>query len=139
MLSGALQQLGRHDECLQVTRQALPVVERHIESNPDDDAALGRAAILGGIAGRARARGGPRGASRQRPARRLRGLYNAACAYACISRRDRALELLDQAVRHGRGHLAWIEHDEDLASLRGDPRFDAILKQLRTANGSAPA
>ena len=42
-----------------------------------------------------------------------------------------ALQLLDRAVAHGRGNLAWIEHDEDLAALRGEPGFKLILDRIR--------
>jgi hypothetical protein len=46
--------------------------------------------------------------------------------------------LLDRAVRHGRGPLRWIETDDDLASLHGDPRFDAIIEQIRSAADQPP-
>ena len=65
------------------------------------------------------------------------GLYNAACTCAILGERDRALELLDRAVQNGRGSLAWTENDEDLANLRGDPRFAAIIERVRAANSQA--
>ena len=36
----------------------------------------------------------------------------------------------------GRGYLAWMENDEDLANLRGDPRFTAIIDRLRSADSA---
>ncbi|MGO4551825.1 tetratricopeptide repeat protein [Lysobacter sp. 2RAF19] len=58
-------------------------------------------------------------------------LYNGACFHALDGDADRAIELLERAVQHGEGSLAWIEHDSDLWSLRPYPRFEAIVAQLR--------
>jgi len=62
--------------------------------------------------------------------------YNCACAFAKMGERDRALELLQQAVRFGRGNLGWIEHDPDLDALRGDPRFEALVAGLGAGSGT---
>jgi hypothetical protein len=40
---------------------------------------------------------------------------------------------LERAERTGRGGLRWIEADDDLASLHGDPRFDAMIERIRLA------
>ena len=57
-------------------------------------------------------------------------LYNAACTYTHLGDRERALELLGRAVATGGGFREWIEHDPDLADLRGLPRFREILARL---------
>ena len=44
--------------------------------------------------------------------------------------KDEALECLEKAVQNGFGHGGWIDHDSDLDSLRGDPRFEALKKRL---------
>jgi hypothetical protein len=44
--------------------------------------------------------------------------------------KDRALELLDQAVQQGFGYRAWLEKDSDLDPVRDDPRFAKILARL---------
>jgi hypothetical protein len=41
-----------------------------------------------------------------------------------------AMTCLSQAIENGFGHKEWLEHDSDLDSLRGDPRFKALLKKL---------
>jgi hypothetical protein len=33
-------------------------------------------------------------------------------------------------VQNGFGHREWIEHDPDLDSLRGHPRYQALLSRL---------
>jgi hypothetical protein len=95
-------------------RAAVAASERRLQRRPDDVRALLLGAVQAAIAG-----------DRQR-----------AIAYG---ERDRALELLDHAVRHGRGNLGWIENDADLDSLRGDPRFESILARLRGTAAGAPA
>ena len=68
---------------------------------------------------------------------RRRKVLRVACAYAVRGDCDRAIELLDRAVRGGRGNLGWIENDPDLDALRGDPRFAAIVGRLRAAAAGA--
>jgi tetratricopeptide (TPR) repeat protein len=58
------------------------------------------------------------------------GQYNLACALARAGRKPQALERLARAADAGYGRRADWQADEDLASLRGDPRFDALLARL---------
>jgi len=53
--------------------------------------------------------------------------YNVACIHALEGAREEALAYLAEAVRAGFGNRSWFERDPDLASLRGDPRFEALL------------
>ncbi len=57
-------------------------------------------------------------------------LYNAACTYTHMGDHERALDLLERAVSAGHGFRDWIEHDSDLDSLRGLPRYREILARL---------
>ena len=57
-------------------------------------------------------------------------LYTLACAAMLNGERERALDLLDQAVADGRGDKAWLLADNDLAPLHGDPRFEAITGRM---------
>lgn len=59
-------------------------------------------------------------------------LYNTACAQASLGDKRAALDALSAAVGEagfadGRGAAA----DEDLAPLRGDPAFEALVGRLR--------
>lgn len=53
--------------------------------------------------------------------------YNLACAYSRQGRKTPAFDSLKKAVELGYRAADQIKNDPDLESLRGDPRFDAIL------------
>jgi tetratricopeptide (TPR) repeat protein len=56
-------------------------------------------------------------------------LYNLACAYARTGDKDRALDTLERSVAAGFRQRQLMERDEDLASLRDDPRYRAALER----------
>ncbi|WP_218779745.1 gliding motility protein GldB-related protein [Hymenobacter crusticola] len=56
--------------------------------------------------------------------------YNAACAYARAHTPDRALIELKAAAKLGWHNVALARDDDDLASLRQLPAFDAMLKRM---------
>jgi hypothetical protein len=49
----------------------------------------------------------------------------------CDGERERALDLLERAAAAGRGYRGWIEQDSDLAELREEPRFRALIDGMR--------
>ena len=53
--------------------------------------------------------------------------YNAACCRARLGEKERALTLLEQAAEGYRGDRSSWARDPDLASLRDEPRFRAVL------------
>jgi tetratricopeptide (TPR) repeat protein len=57
--------------------------------------------------------------------------YNLACAYAQAGRRDEALTALETAVADGYTGKREMAEDADLAPLRGEARFQALLQKLR--------
>ena len=62
--------------------------------------------------------------------------YNFACGAALAGHRDDAFQYLRQAVDHGYNDAGHLAQDDDLQSLRSDPRFAALIQQLRA---KAPA
>ena len=54
--------------------------------------------------------------------------YNLACLEAQAGEHDAALEMLVAAIRAGYTRLDHIRTDPDLAPLRADPRFEALLR-----------
>ena len=53
--------------------------------------------------------------------------YNLACLEAVQGRRDNALEALRKAVAARPDVANWARDDDDLESLRGDPKFRALV------------
>jgi tetratricopeptide (TPR) repeat protein len=66
------------------------------------------------------------------PGRSTRGIawYNLACAYARLGQADRAIAALEQAFSEGVNERRTYEQDSDLASLRSNPRFVALLGRM---------
>ena len=54
-------------------------------------------------------------------------LYNVACVYALLGEKDLAIGCLEKSVTRGWGQRDWMEHDPDLASIRDDLRFQALV------------
>jgi tetratricopeptide (TPR) repeat protein len=125
-----LTRLGRPDDALVALRRGLQVAEKHLELNPDD----ARALVLGAAAlvqlGEAE-----RGLEWTRRAYAIDSedsgiLYNVACVYALVRQTEDAFSCLEKAIQNGFGHREWLETDSDFDSLRGDPRFQALLNGL---------
>ncbi|MCM2312906.1 MAG: tetratricopeptide repeat protein [Steroidobacteraceae bacterium] len=55
-------------------------------------------------------------------------LYNCACLYARLGETDRALDTIGRAIDGGYENFRWMQHDPDLDSLRGDPRFQQLVQ-----------
>ena len=70
------------------------------------------------------------------PGPNTRGLayYNMACAYARLKNADKAFEMLSKAIDEGYVVRNSFETDTDLAGLRTDGRFKAILDRLPKGN-----
>jgi TolB-like protein/Flp pilus assembly protein TadD/predicted RNase H-related nuclease YkuK (DUF458 family) len=130
LMQGPLQSLGRVEDSRDAVRRGLEVAEKHLELNPDDARALylgaGALVILGER---------DRGLEWVRRAFAIDPddsavLYNVACTYALLRRPDDAIMCLERAVQNGFGHREWLDNDSDLASLRDDPRFEALRTRL---------
>jgi tetratricopeptide (TPR) repeat protein len=120
---------GRHEEALVAYRTALEVVERHQRLHPDDPrAATIRAVALCRL-------GIPKeGLEWARRALEIdpedAGVrYNVACLYALEGEHDQALDSLETCVKLGFGNFEWISRDPDLASLHGNERFQALVRE----------
>lgn len=61
-------------------------------------------------------------------------IYNLGCAYALQEKTDLAFEALNRAIEAGLNNAAFLETDPDLAGIRPDARFTALLERI--AQGS---
>ena len=125
-----LRSLNRIADAEKALRQGVELANKHLELNPDDVRALY-------LSAGALIQLGDRASALERAGRALTldpedsaVLYNVACVYALGGQADEALGCLEKAVQNGFGHRAWLENDSDFDSLRGDPRFVALLERL---------
>jgi len=125
-----LTKLGRRADAEAALRKGLQVSEKHLELNPDD----ARALYLGA---NCLIQVGDRERALEWASRALAldsedsiVLYNVACVYARGGLADKAIGCLEKAIQNGFGHREWLDNDPDFDSLRGDPRFQALLKRV---------
>lgn len=130
LIPAALDAIGEHTRAEAIASEAVAGLQHQVELDPDNVRAL---YMLASMLARVGRRGD--GIPYLEHALRLRPddyatLYNAACYYSLAGDVDRALELLERACKFGGGNREWIERDNDLAALRGNPRFNALLARL---------
>jgi TolB-like protein/Flp pilus assembly protein TadD len=128
LLSSVYVGLGRADEARAAQQSALTLSERRLKLVPDDERALYLGAgSLSSLGDSGRAREWAKRAVAMEPDDSA-VLYNVACVYALLGLKDSAIDCLESAIKNGFGHWEWIEHDSDFESLRGHPRFQALVK-----------
>jgi adenylate cyclase len=122
---------GRGAESLAVNAESLRRAERILALNPRDVRVLslgtGAWQAIGDLS---RAREWSRRALDIDPTD-MGALINSALMYAKAGMKDDALDLMERALGLGWGKRDWIEHDSDYDSLRGEPRFQALLARLK--------
>lgn len=64
-------------------------------------------------------------------------MYNLACAYAHLDQKDLAFDWLFKAIDSGFDEASTIRRDEDLDSLRGDPRYRKAVEIARAKESGA--
>ena len=107
------------------------MLERHLKLNPDDARAYhlgaGTLVVLGDVD---RAKRWLRRAIEIDPNDPI-VLYNVACNLATLGEIDDSIRYLARVIKAGTISAAWIRNDDDLANLRGDPRFEKLLETLK--------
>ena len=126
----ALHELGPANKTREADQQAVDLINKYLELNPNE----ARAYSLGASP---LARLGEREHSKQWSEQAIAlapndpvVLYNAACTLAQLGEHDRALDGLERSIEAGVAVGDWIKHDPDFESLRDHPRFQAIVKRI---------
>jgi tetratricopeptide (TPR) repeat protein len=127
LLGGTYATLGRTAEAQVGYRRQLAAASKRLELNPDDPRAL----YMGGTA-LSRLGESARAKDWAKQALAINAgdatvLYNVACIYSTSGETEEAIALLERSVAAGFGHWSWIENDSDFESLRGHPRFQALM------------
>lgn len=121
------ERVGQPEKARALRQQQRGALERHLEWVPDDV----RARIL--LANSYAFLGNETEAVRElQRAVALRPndaniLYNAACTYGILRKKEEALALLRQAKENGWSNPEWGARDPDLACLHGDPEFERLV------------
>jgi TolB-like protein/Flp pilus assembly protein TadD len=130
LLASIYHGLGRMAEAQATGRRCIGVIEKHLALHPDSARALYLGAIVWmQLNEPARATAWAERALAMDPDEPLT-LYNVACFYALQKKTDQALDVLERAVRQGFADQETMVHDADFDSLRGHPRFQALVDRL---------
>jgi eukaryotic-like serine/threonine-protein kinase len=65
--------------------------------------------------------------------------YAFACTASAADQPDDALSYLQEAVNRGLKDADGLATDNDLKSLRSNPRFQRLIAELKVPTGSTPA
>lgn len=129
-----LQGSGHHEQALAEAEEAIAVIEKNAKNHPDDVSGLDLGALSLLQLGREDdAKKWLQRALKHDPDDAI-VLYNAACGYASMNDVERSLDYLEQALERGTISLDWMRNDEDLASLRANPRYLALSQKLEQQN-----
>ncbi len=129
-LGGAYAAMGMHAEATAARRRAVKLIEERLDLNPDDARAYNLGATtLAKLGNMSRALDFAAKSLSIEPDDPL-VLFNVACLYALIDRREEALGYLERSVMNGFGHKESMQTDSDLDSIRRTPWFGAIVQAM---------
>jgi serine/threonine protein kinase/Flp pilus assembly protein TadD len=128
LLVGVYKSLGREAEATAAGHRALKLAKKQLEFHPDDARALYfGAARLCQLGDRARSLEWAKRALEIDPGD-TGILYNVACVFALLGEAEEAINCLEKVITYGAWFKGWAAKDSELDSLRGFPRFQALMK-----------
>ena len=129
-LAQAYRALGMMDESNAADRRAIRLMQERLELNPSDARAANLLAATYATMGESEKAVDYADRSLAIDPDDAMLLYNVCCTYTLLGRNDEAIACLERAVDKGFGHREWIDHDPDLNPLRGNPRFESIMRGM---------
>ena len=128
LMASALHGLGRQETAHAAYERGLAAAQKHLLIHPEDARALYFGAnALSQIGDKERSLQWAARAQAIEPDE-PQVLYNVACVYALLGESAHAIDCLERSTTHGWAQRQWMAHDPDLASLRGDPKFEKLVK-----------
>jgi adenylate cyclase len=137
LVGTALKSAGRLDAARKATLRAVDVTRKYVALNPDDVVATGRGACV--LVESGFVEEGLRWADRAYAMNPGLGGYNVACAYLLAGNNSRALDILEAVHQSSSLHVDWLENDADMAPIRDEPRFKAIIAALKESGSATSA
>ncbi len=136
-LGNSLGALGKREAYLNLLQRQISALENHLKHVPED----ARARILLG-AGYAELGRAQDALKELNLAVTLRAgeasiLYNAACLYATLEKKQEAMDCLKKAWEAGFRDASHARRDPDLAPLRDDPEFDRMYPEKKPGAANA--
>ena len=127
LLAQVYRALGQDDKRDDARKRTLEVIEKRLETSPDDARALCFGSI--NLIEDGQTERGMEWLERAENslANDALNLYNVACVYANIGEIDKALDCLEKSHRSGMAEVDWMMNDSDLDTLRDHPRFKALI------------
>lgn len=125
-IMNSLGALAKNEALRNLSVQHAQVLESHLKNVPED--ARARALLAGSYAEVGRPEDAAREANLAMALRpnEANVLYNLACVYCQLARKDDALNALTKAWNAGFREASWARNDPDLALLHGDAEFERL-------------
>jgi TolB-like protein/Flp pilus assembly protein TadD len=131
LLPTVYESLGRPRDKVESARRGIAAAREHLKCHPDDVRAmylLAGALVVVGEPDQGRELAEK--ALFFSPDSPPDVLYNCACTFAQLGEIERALDCLERMNLAALANRDWVEHDSDLKSLHGHPRFQKLLELL---------
>jgi tetratricopeptide (TPR) repeat protein len=135
-IQNSLGALGKRDAERQIRIRRVDLLERHLKPVPED--ARARVLLASDYAALGRYEDAIREANLAIAIRPNEAtiLYNAACVFCKMEKRQDALAALGKAWEAGFREADWARRDPDLAPLLGDPEFDRLYPEAPGRSGT---
>src|ERR1700733_633147 len=130
-LINSMERLGRAADVERLRRREMEVLQEQLQRYPDDvRARVLLAADLATTGNEDAAVMHIKIAAAMRP-NDADILYNSACTYGLLGRKNDAMDLFRRAIKSGYSHADWCLHDPDLKILQDDPEFLALVQEKK--------